>query len=119
MISCSHALIVVAGLMGAAGVALAAAGAHLGGGNLTTAATFLLIHAAAVTAIALQPGGRLFLLAGILLSAGACLFAGDLALRVWGAGRVFPMAAPAGGMGMIAGWLCLSLAAVTATITRP
>lgn len=118
----AHGLLTIAGLMGAAGVALAAAGAHAGGANLATAAIFLLIHAAAITAIALQShagaGSTLFLVAASLLAAGACLFAGDLAVRVWGAARLFPMAAPAGGLGMIAGWLFLSLAAVAAALTR-
>lgn len=113
------ALLVAGGLMGASGVALAAAGAHAGGANLSTAATFLLIHAAAVTAISLQTGNTIFLIAATLLAAGACLFAGDLAVRFWGAARLFPMAAPAGGLGMIAGWLCVSLAALAAAITRP
>ncbi|MBX9760311.1 MAG: DUF423 domain-containing protein [Beijerinckiaceae bacterium] len=115
----NNALLIVGGLMGVSGVALAAAGAHAGGANLSTAATFLLIHAAAVTALALHGGSSLFLLAATLLAAGACLFAGDLAVRFWGAARLFPMAAPAGGLGMIAGWLCLSLAALAAAITRP
>lgn len=112
-------LVVVAGLMGASGVALAAAGAHAGGANLATAATFLLIHAAAVTAIGLHGGGAFFSFAASLLALGACLFAADLSVRVWGAARLFPMAAPAGGFGMIAGWLCLSGAAMAAAITRP
>ncbi|MFN3890717.1 MAG: DUF423 domain-containing protein [Beijerinckiaceae bacterium] len=115
----NSALLFVAGLMGASGVALAAAGAHAGGANLATAATFLLIHAAAITAIALHGAGLYFLLAGTLLAAGACLFAGDLAVRAWGAARLFPMAAPGGGLGMIAGWLCLALAALAAAFTRP
>ena len=113
------ALVVVAGLMGASGVALAAAGAHAGGANLATAATFLLIHAAAVSAIALHGGGALFSLSATLLAAGACLFAGDIAVRFWGAARLFPMAAPSGGFGMIAGWLCLASAALAAVFTRP
>lgn len=112
-------LLLVAGLMGASGVALAAAGAHAGGQNLSTAATFLLIHAAAITAVALHGPGFWFLLAASLLAAGACLFAGDLAVRTWGAARLFPMAAPAGGLVMIAGWLCLALAPLAASFTRP
>lgn len=119
MTAWNHALLVIAGLMGAAGVALAAVGSHAGGSNLATAAMFLLIHAAAVTAIALHGGGALFAIAAALLCAGTCLFAGDLAVRAWGAARLFPMAAPAGGMGMIAGWLCLSVAALTRAIARP
>jgi uncharacterized membrane protein YgdD (TMEM256/DUF423 family) len=113
------ALLMLAGFMGAAGVALAAAGAHAGGANLATAATFLLIHAAAVSAIALHGAGRLFLLAATLLCAGACMFAGDLAIRAWGGARLFPMAAPTDGMVMIAGWLVVSAAALMAMFSRP
>ncbi len=115
----NNALLVLAGLMGASGVALAAAGAHAAAANLATAATFLLIHAAAVTAIALHRGGVLFCVAATLLAGGACLFAGDLAVRAWDAARLFPMAAPAGGLGMIAGWLCLSIAALAGAFARP
>lgn len=115
----NSALLVVAGLMGASGVALAAAGAHAAAANLATAATFLLIHAVAVTAIALHGGGALFSLAATLLACGACMFAGDLTVPAWGAARLFPMAAPAGGIGVIAGWLCLSVAALAGALTRP
>ena len=111
-------LLTLAGFMGAAGVALAAAGAHAGGANLATAATFLLIHAAAVSAIALHGAGRLFLIAATLLCVGACLFAGDIAVRAWGAARLFPMAAPTGGVIMITGWLCLSAVALIAMFGR-
>lgn len=115
----NNALLVLAGLMGASGVALAAAGAHAAAANLATAATFLLIHAAVVTALALHGGGGQFIVAATLLAAGACLFAGDLAVRAWGASRLFPMAAPAGGLGMIAGWICLSVAALAGAFARP
>ena len=115
----SAALLTLAGFMGAAGVAIAAAGAHAGGANLATAATFLLIHAATISALALHGAGRLFLLAASVLALGACLFAGDLAVRAWGAARLFPLAAPTGGIFMIVGWLCLSAAALAAAITRP
>lgn len=119
MTNWANVLIAIAGLMGASGVALAAAGAHAGGANLATAATFLLIHATAVMAVALHGGSTAFLLAASLLAAGACLFAGDIAVRAWGAARLFPMAAPGGGLAMMAGWLCLSVAAILAQITRP
>ena len=45
-------LLALAGLTGAAGVALAAAGAHMGGDNLATASVFLLVHAAAAAGLA-------------------------------------------------------------------
>jgi uncharacterized membrane protein YgdD (TMEM256/DUF423 family) len=40
------------------------------------------------------------------------LFAGDLSLRQYAGHSLFPMAAPTGGMVMIAGWLAVTLAAV-------
>ncbi len=109
------ALIAYAGLAGAAGVALAAAGAH---GNalsaLTPPAYFLIMHAAAATAIAViatravHPAG--FLLAALLLLIGVSLFSGDIAARTFWGHRLFPMAAPTGGSTMILGWLVLSAA---------
>ena len=37
--------------------------------------------------------------------------AGDLALRAYAGSRLFPMAAPTGGMVMMVGWALLALAA--------
>jgi uncharacterized membrane protein YgdD (TMEM256/DUF423 family) len=46
--------------------------------------------------------------------AGSALFAADIALRAFGiAARLFPNAAPLGGLTMIAGWLALAGAALT------
>jgi len=113
----SRALVAVAGLMGAAGVAAAAAGAHLGGGLLPTAAEILLVHAAAITGLAAlgaarpgRAGGTD--LAAAVLAAGAVLFGGDLALRDLLDLRLVPYAAPTGGVAMIAGWLLAAGAAV-------
>jgi uncharacterized membrane protein YgdD (TMEM256/DUF423 family) len=116
----SRALLAVSGLMGAAGIALAAAGAHMGGENLTSAATFLLIHAAAVAGLsasgsALRGPG----ISACLLALGAILFSGDLAARVFLGGKLFPMAAPAGGIIMIAGWLSLTVFALAARRKAP
>jgi uncharacterized membrane protein YgdD (TMEM256/DUF423 family) len=113
-------LLALAGLMGAAGVALAAAGAHLGGDKLSTAALFLLIHASAVAGLAGgQTPRRGLLLAAGLLALGAFLFSGDIAARAFWGARLFPMAAPAGGMILIAGWLGLALAALFAPPAPP
>ncbi len=107
------AIAVYAGLAGATGVALAAAGAH---GErysaLTPAAQFLIMHAAAALAVgaiatrAMHPGG--FLLAALILLAGVSLFSGDIAARTLWGHRLFPMAAPIGGSTMIIGWLVLA-----------
>jgi len=115
-----RALLAVSGLMGAAGIALAAAGAHMGGENLTSAAIYLLIHAGAVaglcaSSVAIRGLGA----AAGLLALGAILFSGDLAARVFWGERLFPMAAPAGGIIMIAGWLSLTVFALVSRRRGP
>lgn len=98
-------LVLAAGLTGAAGVALSAAAAHAGGGNVATAAQFLLFHAPALLALGLLSHARLSHAAGIALLAGLMLFSGDLLMRHYAGIRLFAMAAPAGGTLMILGWL--------------
>ena len=117
----AHRLLIgLAGLMGAAGVALAAASAHgADASRLASASAMLLFHATAILAvIALLARGLLHggigLLAAFGFVIGAALFAGDLTLRQYAGHALFPMAAPTGGMVMIASWLTLSLAAVMA-----
>ena len=117
VMQCAAALAVYAGLAGACGVGLAAAGAHGSGlSDLTPPAYFLLMHAAtvlAVVAIAMRashPTG--FLLAGLVLLIGVTLFSGTVAARVLWEIRLFPMAAPTGGTTMIVGWLVLAGASV-------
>lgn len=110
-------LVLVAGLFGAAGVALAAAAAHVDvNTNLATSAQFAMIGAAAIAATAAlgAAGGRGWSfadVAGGLLALGTALFAGALASRVLLDVSLFPMAAPSGGIMLIAGWLVLALAA--------
>lgn len=99
----------VAGAFGAAGVALAAAGAHLATTPVvTTAAYFLLFHASALTALsvaaALAPKPMGLCLSGSALAIGTVLFSGDLALRGLAGWVVIRLAAPTGGMILIAGW---------------
>jgi uncharacterized membrane protein YgdD (TMEM256/DUF423 family) len=109
------AIVIYAGLAGAAGVALAAMGAHGEGyAALTPPAYFLLMHAAAALAIAAltaraaHPGA--FLLAALILLVGVSLFSGDIAVRTLLGHRLFPMAAPLGGSTMILGWLAVAAA---------
>ena len=110
--------IALAGLMGAAGIALAAASAHAApGAGLDSAAYMLLFHAAAlVGGAALTQQGVLWRpLAFIVLAAwivGAGLFSGDIAMRAFAGHRLFPFAAPSGGMIMIAAWLALTVSAM-------
>ena len=114
------ALLIFAGLMGAAGVGLAAASAHgTPGAGLDSAGYLLLFHAAAVlggTALLhqamLSRTVGLIALAGFVI--GGALFAGDVAARAFIGARLFPMAAPTGGMILIASWLVVALAALTA-----
>lgn len=104
---------VVAGLYGAAGVALAAAGAHVSSTTIvTTAAYFLLFHAGALlalSALAVQRQLRFALLGGALIAGGNFVFSGDLALRGLKNIVLVHMAAPTGGFLMIAGWLLLAI----------
>ena len=114
------ALLVFAGLMGAAGIALAAASAHgAPGSGLDSAGYLLLLHAASVVGgVALYHQSTLSRSAGLIALCGfvlgAALFAGDVAARAYIGTRLFPMAAPGGGIIMIAGWLVLALAALMA-----
>ena len=118
-------LIALAGLMGAVGIALAAAGAHAApGAGLDGAAYMLLFHAAAVLGgtAQLQQGALLWrplaLVVLVAWIAGAALFSGDIALRAFAGHRLFPYAAPSGGMILIAAWLGLIVAAVVGAASR-
>lgn len=108
----------LAALMGAAGVALAAAAAHQGdAARLGPASNMLLFHAPAVIAAALLTGHayaqRHFGFAATFgLIAGAALFSGDLTMRHYTGNALFPMAAPTGGTLLILSWLMLALAAI-------
>ncbi|MGJ4893310.1 DUF423 domain-containing protein [Bradyrhizobium sp. HKCCYLR20261] len=110
-------LIALAGLMGAAGVALAAKAAHdPDASRLATASTMLLFHACALLGtVALAERGivqrRIGMVAALGLVLGAALFSGDLMMRQFAGDRLFPFAAPTGGMLLIGGWLVLAIAA--------
>lgn len=117
-------LATLASLMGAAGVALAAAAAHGegDGGLARTAALFLILHAAAllglaalIAQIAREGPRRALLVCAFGLGCAAILFSGDLAARALAGGRLFPMAAPIGGTGMILFWLALAAVFAYAT----
>ena len=112
--------LVLAGLMGAAGVVLAALAAHAAAGaGLDGASRMLLLHAVAVLATsALTASGHLWGAAAHLATVGwivgGTLFAGDVALRALTGHRLFPMAAPTGGTLLIVAWLIFALAAAAA-----
>jgi uncharacterized membrane protein YgdD (TMEM256/DUF423 family) len=113
----------LAGLMGAGGIVLAAAGAHVApGAGLDSAAYMLLFHATAVVggAALIQQGALWRPLGLIVLAAwvlGSILFSGDIALRAFAGYRLFRMAAPSGGFILIVAWLALAVAAIAA-VTR-
>ncbi|NBN62463.1 DUF423 domain-containing protein [Pannonibacter tanglangensis] len=108
------------GLAGALGVALSALAAHLDGtGLLSTAAEMLLFHAPAFLALAALAQVRRVPLLPLtlgLLALGLLLFAGDLVSRAFRDARLFPMAAPTGGMLLIVGW---ASAALSTLVVRP
>ena len=91
----TSALLVFAGIMGAAGIVLAAASAHgAPGAGLDSAAYMLLLHAATVIGgVALLHQAVLSRTAGLIalcgLVLGAALFAGDVAARAYLGARLF------------------------------
>jgi len=110
-------LIVLAAIMGADGVMLAAASAHLpDASRLAAASSMLLFHAPAVLAVAaLAERGLIHVRIAVVVAFGfviaAALFAGDLTLRQYAGHGLFPMAAPTGGTLLIVSWLALAVVA--------
>ncbi|MBI4273697.1 MAG: DUF423 domain-containing protein [Rhizobiales bacterium] len=118
-------LVALACLMGAAGIVLTAAAAHaVKGAGLDLAGFMLLFHAPAVIAVMAAASNSLLwrpleTIGAMGLILGAVLFAGDIALRAYTGHRLFPMAAPTGGMVLIASWLALAAAALAAFSAKP
>lgn len=106
--------VAAAGLIGAAGVALAAAASHAGGeALLRPASTICLAHAPALIALSVAAERvRWSGLAASAMALGTLLFAGDLVSRHFAGNGIFPMAAPTGGMTLIAAWLVLVIGAL-------
>lgn len=110
----------MAALLGAFGVAAAAAAAHATSHPfMATIAQMLMIHAAGATGlVALGRGStaeRPYGLAAGAMVLGVALFSGDLACQAFLGHRLFPYAAPTGGSLTILAWL---LAVVAALIGR-
>ena len=105
-------LVFAGGLAGAAGVALSAASAHLGGAFVGTAASFLLMHAPVFLAVGLTGANRILRIGSLVLLVGLVLFCGDLLARDFVGSRLFPMSAPIGGSLLIAGWLAIAASAL-------
>ena len=114
----ARVLVALGAIAGCLGAALSAAASHVtGGGTLDVAARFLLAHAPALIGLAAAIATYLVhrptaLAAGSLLAIGLALFSGDLASRAFQGAALFPMAAPAGGILLIAGWALVAAAAV-------
>lgn len=111
-------LAIAAGVFGATGIILSAVAAHLEPSPaLQSASLILLVHAPAIIAILVavrtgvmpQIGGLLGLTALVI---GAFLFSGDLTLRIFVGNPLFPLAAPTGGILLIAGWAILAVSGI-------
>ncbi|MDB5559205.1 MAG: hypothetical protein JWQ36_2139 [Enterovirga sp.] len=112
-------LVALGAVAGCLGVALAAAAAHVaaGEGTLGIAAQFLLAHAPALIGLAAASAAGVAhrvvaIVAGGLIALGVAFFAGDLAHRAFRAASLFPMAAPTGGIVLMAGWAVAAASAV-------
>lgn len=109
----SRAIVAVGGILGAAGIALAAAAAHSpNAAMLSSAALVCLANGPALLALAgLRDGVPLAVAAAWVIAAGTLLFTADIVLRVFTGSGLFVMAAPAGGLTMVAGWLLVATGA--------
>ena len=98
------------GLAGALGVAASAAAAHAGGPNLGSVAVILMAHAPAFLVLS-QIRRGFAAVGGYVILAGVLLFCGDLVARDIAGQRLFPFAAPSGGVLLISGWLLVAVSA--------
>ena len=105
--------LLLAGFLGAAGVALSAMAAHGEDQRLLgTAAAACMAQAPALLALSIGwEKIRTALVAAALIGLGCLLFAGDLVFRTRFGHGLFPMSAPTGGTMMIAGWIAVALGA--------
>src|SRR5262249_6350383 len=105
--------LIIAGVFGAAGIALSAAGAHAAPSAVLPSAnnTLLFQELSILRGIAILLKGmlsrQLALIALAAWALGTVLFSADVALRAFVGQRLFPMAAPTGGIILILAWLVL------------
>ena len=107
-------LIILAGFLGFAGVALGAFGAHhladsLSPGMLEiykTGILYHLIHSVAVLSIALT-GKEKFFKSAYVMIAGIVLFSGSLYIYAQSGVKLFAMITPVGGVCFLIGWLLI------------
>jgi len=117
----ARGLLLAAALLGAAGVALGAFGAHglrarLDARGLEvweTAVRYHLVHAVALLALALSPYAAQLRTAGWLFAAGIALFSGSLYALALGGPRLLGPVTPLGGLALVAGWLWIARAALS------
>ena len=114
--------LMLAAFFGFTGVALGAFAAHGLKSRLSeqylaifhTGVTYQLVHALALIGVALlatQLQSRLVTWAGIFFALGIVLFSGSLYVLTMTGISKLGMITPIGGLGFLAGWLCLGLAA--------
>ena len=118
--STARKLLLSAALLGAAGVAAGAFGAHALRARLTpeamalwqTGASYLFWHvlAALFAARQAEDGSRAALAAAVLFLAGTVVFSGTVFALALGAPRWLGAVTPLGGTALIAGWLALAWA---------
>ena len=117
----ARSLLFAAALLGAAGVALGAFGAHGLRARLDaraleiweTAVRYHLTHAVALLALALAPHAAPLRTAGWLFAAGIALFSGSLYVLALGGPRWLGPVTPLGGLAFLAGWVWIAKAALT------
>ncbi len=120
MISATRLHLLLAMLMGLAGVAALASATHVGAStSLQIAGQMLLFHAPLIVAVTVARRTELLadMMARIAVSVlilGLVLFSGDLALRALRGAKLFAMAAPSGGTLIMLGWVGLALSALLA-----
>lgn len=107
-------VLAAAGLAGAAGVSLAAIAAHrLESPSLATAATMLMIHAAAVVGLVAvglrmaQP--KVWTIVASVMLASAVLFSGAVSYQAFMGEPIIKGAAPLGGTTLIVSWVAVAI----------
>ena len=112
---------ILAAIAGFVAVALGAFGAHAlesgfdekQAGWWQTATFYLLVHAALATAISAADATR-FSTAAFVLLLGAVVFSGTLYVMALGGPRWLGAVTPIGGVGLLAGWALIAIAALRA-----
>ncbi|MDX2288645.1 MAG: DUF423 domain-containing protein [Hyphomicrobiaceae bacterium] len=110
-------LVALAGLLGASGVGLAAAAAHVTGGEaVRAAAEIAMVHAAAVVALVAFAGQTvrpaLWRAVAAIMLLGAVMFTAAVASGSLLNFKPIPALAPIGGSLTIASWLAVTIAAL-------